>query len=434
MRRIDIVKRAGRNLKQAKLRTILTALAIAVGATTISMAFAAGKGGRSYIDSLAGKIGDQKSISVWRKASVEPVDIYELKSANEEKQKTEEEITQENIEKSSFSQEDVDRLSKVEGVKAVNPSVALSMKSARLENGEKIAVSAVVKTDEQPMEVSESELKNNSILPDGKVLAPKSFAKAVKMTEKDLIGKKVIFEFRKDNDEIFEKSFEIAAVDKGKTDTQFSYPNSFWLSNKDGLEIAKNQSPGEKMSFYSISVNVKDDADVSQVKNSILNLENGERYNATSFADSYETVNTALNIATAGLVGFGVLAILASVFGIINTQYISVLERTSQIGLMKSLGAKKSDVSKMFRYESAWIGFLGGIIGVAVAFVGTLILNPVIEKIGIKTAEVGGNLLQMDFLASGIMVVGLILVAVASGYFPARKASRMNPIEALRTE
>ena len=63
MRRIDIVKRAGRNLKQAKLRTILTALAIAVGATTISMAFAAGKGGRSYIDSLAGKIGDQKSIS-----------------------------------------------------------------------------------------------------------------------------------------------------------------------------------------------------------------------------------------------------------------------------------------------------------------------------------------------------------------------------------
>ena len=91
-------------------------------------------------------------------------------------------------------------------------------------------------------------------------------------------------------------------------------------------------------------------------------MNGGEYFSVMTFADDKAAVQTAINVMAAGLAGFGFLTLLASAFGIINTQYISVLERTSQIGLMKSLGMRKSDVSKLFRYEAALIGLFGGII------------------------------------------------------------------------
>ena len=123
--------------------------------------------------------------------------------------------------------------------------------------------------------------------------------------------------------------------------------------------------------------------------------------------------------------------VIASVFGIINTQYISVLERTQQIGLMKALGARGKDIGKMFRYEAALIGLIGGLIGVVLAYLVTL-LNPVITNM--LDLEKGTELLKIDWLSSAALIAGLMLVAILSGWFPSRKAAKLDPIEALRTE
>ena len=433
MRRIDIIRRAGKNLRLAKKRTILTSLAIAVGATTVAVAIAAAKGGNAYVESLANKIGDQRALTVIRAVkSRDPYAPNKISTTREDFEKTQ---AEESIKSRVISKEDLNKISKVKGVRKASPAIPVSAETVRIENGEKYDVGVATKNDEQEMELSAGKLDKNNQIDAGKIVAPKAYVEVLggKKPE-DIIGKKVILEFKDSKGEIFEKTFEIQAVDAGKTETTFSYKGNFWIENSDGLAIATKQNDRDPQ-FYSLSVTTDGSRTVDEIKKDILALNGGSYYDVSTFADDKAIVQAGINAISAGLAGFGFLTLLAAVFGIINTQYISVLERTSQIGLMKSLGMRKSDVSKLFRYEAALIGLIGGVIGVVVAY-GITFLNPVIKN-ALKlqnTAGVDTNLLQPNWLAWILLVLVLMIISILSGYLPARKAAKMNPIEALRTE
>ena len=433
MRRIDIIRRAGKNLRLAKKRTILTSLAIAVGATTVAVAIAAAKGGNAYVESLANKIGDQRALVVIRAVKArDPYAPNKISTTREDFEKTQ---AEESIKSRIISKEDLNKSSKVKGVRKASPAIPVSAETVRMENGEKYAVGVATKNDEQEMELSAGKLDKNNRIDAGKIVAPKAYVEVLggKKPE-DIIGKKVILEFKDSKGQIFEKTFEIQAVDAGKTETTFNYQGNFWIENSDGLAIATKQNEGDPQ-FYSLSVKTDGSRTVDEIKKDILALNGGSYYDVSTFADEKAIVQAGINAISAGLAGFGFLTLLAAVFGIINTQYISVLERTSQIGLMKSLGMRKSDVSKLFRYEAALIGLIGGIIGIVVAY-GITFLNPVIKN-ALKlqnTAGVDTNLLQPNWLAWILLVLVLMIISILSGYLPARKAAKMNPIEALRTE
>ena len=433
MRRIDIIRRAGKSLRLAKKRTILTSLAIAVGATTVAVAIAAAKGGNAYVESLANKIGDQRALTVIRAVKArDPYAPNKISTTREDFEKTQ---AEESIKSRIISKEDLSKISKVKGVRKASPAIPVSAETVRIENGEKYAVGVATKNDEQEMELSAGKLDKNNRIDAGKIVAPKAYVEVLggKKPE-DIIGKKVILEFKDSKGQIFEKTFEIQAVDAGKTETTFNYQGNFWIENSDGLAIATKQNEGDPQ-FYSLSVTTDGSRTVDEIKKDILALNGGSYYDVSTFADEKAIVQAGINAISAGLAGFGFLTLLAAVFGIINTQYISVLERTSQIGLMKSLGMRKSDVSKLFRYEAALIGLIGGIIGVVVAY-GITFLNPVIKN-ALKlqnTTGVDTNLLQPNWLAWILLVLVLMIISILSGYLPARKAAKMNPIEALRTE
>lgn len=433
MRRIDIIRRAGKSLRLAKKRTILTSLAIAVGATTVAVAIAAAKGGNAYVESLANKIGDQRALTVIRAVKArDPYAPNKISTTREDFEKTQ---AEESIKSRIISKEDLNKISKVKGVRKASPAIPVSAETVRIENGEKYAVGVATKNDEQEMELSAGKLDKNNRIDVGKIVAPKAYVEVLggKKPE-DIIGKKVILEFKDSKGQIFERTFEIQAVDAGKTETTFNYQGNFWIENSDGLAIATKQNEGGPQ-FYSLSVTTDGSRTVDEIKKDILALNGGSYYDVSTFADDKAIVQAGINAISAGLAGFGFLTLLAAVFGIINTQYISVLERTSQIGLMKSLGMRKSDVSKLFRYEAALIGLIGGIIGIVVAY-GITFLNPVIKN-ALKlqnTAGVDTNLLQPNWLAWILLVLVLMIISILSGYLPARKAAKMNPIEALRTE
>jgi putative ABC transport system permease protein len=99
---------------------------------------------------------------------------------------------------------------------------------------------------------------------------------------------------------------------------------------------------------------------------------------------------------------------------------------------MKALGMRKKDIGRLFRFEAAWIGFLGGVIGAVTAFLVGLALNPWITK-KLKLGD-GNDLLIYKPSQIVLLILALMVVATVAGLLPARKAAKLDPIEALRTE
>ena len=159
MRRIDIIKRAGRNLGQSKGRTILTALAISVGAFTIGLALMAGEGGRLYTNSMVDAAGDKKSVSVYKKVtSSGPDSNLPEYSDSEDTEKDQSKA----IEKYSMTDNDVKKIQQTPHVEKVTPAYSmygvLYAKSSA--SDKKFVPSVTVKFDKTRMKFAAGNLDN----------------------------------------------------------------------------------------------------------------------------------------------------------------------------------------------------------------------------------------------------------------------------------
>ena len=224
------------------------------------------------------------------------------------------------------------------------------------------------------------------------------------------------------------KQFKIVAVVKKSPDQMSSRPN-LYIDSSDAKELTDFSTAGTDAYQKYIFANAT--ATGGKTPEEVRDSLKDAGYSSMTSKDVQSMIFTFVNILQTIVMGFGILALVVSVFGIINTMYISVLERTQQIGLMKALGASKRDIGRLFRYEAAWVGFLGGMIGVLGAWgVGTL-ANPAISKaLGLGKHD----LLIFQPLDAVVVVLSLMLVAIVAGWLPSRKAAKLDPIEALRTE
>ena len=143
-----------------------------------------------------------------------------------------------------------------------------------------------------------------------------------------------------------------------------------------------------------------------------------------------EQINSVLGILQYVVVGIAGIALIVGSVGIANTMYMSVLERTKEIGIMKSIGATNNAILTMFLIESAFFGIVGGIIGCTIG-----ILMAVIAKFAIEAFAPGIPFLIL--IDPSVIIGALIFSAISgivSGILPARNASKLNPVDALRYE
>lgn len=136
-----------------------------------------------------------------------------------------------------------------------------------------------------------------------------------------------------------------------------------------------------------------------------------------------------MNGITLVLVGFSSVSLIVSSIMISIITYISVLERTKEIGILRSLGAHKKDISRVFNAETAIIGFTSGLMGVGIAYLLTFPINVVI-----KNATNLDSVARLSIYHAVLMIIISIVITVIGGLIPAKMASKKDPVEALRTE
>jgi putative ABC transport system permease protein len=128
----------------------------------------------------------------------------------------------------------------------------------------------------------------------------------------------------------------------------------------------------------------------------------------------------------------GSIALAVASLGIMNTMVMSILERTREIGIMKAIGGSDSDVRRIFLIEAAVIGVIGGIAGLMLGWAVGRIINFGANQYIVSQGGTAGNLFSIPAWLIGSAIAFSILVSLGAGAYPARRAARLDPIQALR--
>ena len=186
----------------------------------------------------------------------------------------------------------------------------------------------------------------------------------------------------------------------------------------------------DKITYPSLSVRVKSPSQVQALEASIKNL----GFNTFSLLDASKSLRTFFSVFDLLLGIFGSLALAVATLGIVNTLVMAILERRREIGVLKALGAADSDVQQLFFVEAGVMGFLGGVLGVVF---GWLLGRAITFGTNVYLKRQNLNPIDLSSVPWWLAICALIfavLVSLAAGLYPASRAAKLNPVDALRYE
>ncbi|MDP2693142.1 MAG: ABC transporter permease [bacterium] len=181
-------------------------------------------------------------------------------------------------------------------------------------------------------------------------------------------------------------------------------------------------------SYLETKVKITDADYMIDVRNKIMEM----GFFVSALRDTIDQAKKIFKIIQIVLGLFGMVALIVSAIGMFNTMTVMLLERTNEIGIMRSIGVSKGDIKKLFLFESMLMGFLGGLGGVILGYLGGEIANFVMN---ILAKNFGGQAIDLFERPLWFLLVIIITsagIGYLTGVFPARRAAKLNPLDALK--
>ncbi len=424
----DLIKIANRNLFRARLRTFLTVMAIVVGSFTLTLTNGLGDGLRDYIDKQVKNVEGGSVLFVRKKIERKDEQVnpdepaeYKEKTPNEAGDKTD-------PDEMMISQAQIENLrNQIPEIKTITPRYWINGEYITIEGAKKYRVALGMLSEG----VTQKTEVGKTIDGANQVMLPLDIAKTFDENLNNLIGKTatVAYKVKNQTDEIKTLQLKIVGVStKGMMANFTSYVDAETAKR---IYEDQNQKEDDLNLFSNLSVQLKtgEVQNIAAVKDKLDEL----GFSADSFADQQKRIYDAVGILQIGLNLFAFIALLAASFGIINTLVIAVLERTKEIGLQKALGMGRWKIFSLFSLESILIGFWGAVIGTVGGMIVGAIINIFVAQNYLQSFE-GYSIFVFKLLPIVLVILLICSIAFIAGVFPALRASRLNPIEALRYE
>ncbi len=188
------------------------------------------------------------------------------------------------------------------------------------------------------------------------------------------------------------------------------------------------REPSSTSGYSLVNVRLSSPDFIDTVKKKIEDM----GFRTFALIDQFEEFQKGFLFMDLFLLALGMIAVIVASLGIINTMIMSIMERYSEIGIMKAVGARNKDIQKIFFFETSLIGFLGGIFGLGLGWSVSLLINKVVNyflaKQGLPYLEYFSFPLWLCLGAVGFAIV----ISLVAGIYPAARAARVDPVVALR--
>jgi putative ABC transport system permease protein len=386
-----------KNITSSKMRTFLTMLGIIIGVAAVTLITGLGNGLRDYIASEFADMGtDTLTVSIQARGATRTMsdeDIYDLVSENSQYFK----YCSPSASVMGNVKIDSETLTST-SISGVSEDYLTNMKNMEFSQGRDLEYSDMV--------------YRNKVCVIGAYLNQKYFSGSglgqtlriggVSMTVVGVLSQTV------------------DTLEEGCTDDCVYLPYTTAIRN------------GGTISSYNITVQDEDQVTAAkEVMESALTdyFGSSDYYTVTSMAEMLDSMNTMINALVAVLAGIAAISLIVGGIGIMNIMLVSVSERTREIGIRKSLGARESYIMQQFVIEAALTSALGGILGIVLGKLLSSLATVIINTLSDFSMTVTPTWASIA-LAFGISVG----IGVLFGYLPAKKAARLNPIDALHAD
>ena len=430
MKTIDVLKTASSNMLQSKLRTFLTVIAIFVGALTLTLTNGIGSGISNYIDKQVSNLG-AKDLMVIRAADLTTTTPTTSGPKEYNPNRTVGTGFGGNT-VTVMTTKDIAKIKAVPGILSVQAMRTATPDYITTTGAKKFEASLTTYFDGTNLTMDAGSQPTDGTATPQAVL-PVEYVSALGLSSSaDAVGKTVMIGITDALGVQSEYSVTVVGVEQktiiGDGGIVANQPliDALYAIQSKGLPTASTDQ------FLMAAARF----DPSYTDAQIITLEGKLKdagFNGTTIQDQIGILKQVIHGIVIVFDVFGIIALIAASFGVINTLLMAVQERTKEIGLMKAMGMGSGQIFLLFSTEAILLGFWGSLLGVLAAMGIGGVVNHIAQNGFLKDFD---GLHLLAFPAQSVLSIMVIIMVIAflAGTLPARRASKLNPIDALRYE